>query len=1152
MAAGWRRLCMAVISVAFAAQAGAADYIADIEDATKNAYASGTVTLSGIRWDLTQALINGSDADWKNGARAIRAQGFSTTSISMLDDKTDGAGTVSFSYRRYGTDTQVEWGVEYSSDQGTTWQALGDTFTGGAAVNTFTAEADVSGNFRMRIICKAEGTPSNRRLNIDDIFIGSFEGVDETPPVLAAANPLTPANGQTGVSLTPTYTIRFSETVYSIPGGLIELRKSSDDSLVEAFDIEDFFSVMIENSTVTVTPFAALEHGTSYHLTIQPDTLEDEAGNPFEGFTSKDVWAFTTVPADTTGPVAVTLTPAADKAEATAGRPLTAEVRFNEAVDLATDGTLGTIKIFKGTETTALETLNPAKISIFGSSDRGVFEFDTVLNGGETYRIEVEGNVFVDAFGNPNLPFSWSFTGFDISNMKVAVNKFLNNDTTDVVELLVVADGPGTTQSLEGMVLKDYSGSGDSDNGGAYTFKDVAPWTGVRAGTLIVLTDRVIPATGDDTDLDDSDFVIRANLRDTTLFTVKSGFNIGATDIVQIKAKDSPIAGVSGAMHSLSTGSSGGFYVSAPPAKVSTPGSSSTVYVSHPTSGSEPFPPPSANDFNYGVGGAAVGALTFGMPNNARNGQFIDYLRGTNSVSVSIASTSRYVSELASVQTDAITINISQPAAGDTTVNLSASPAGAITLPASVVIPTGSTSALVSFTPVSDGVAVGNRDITISATVGGMDPGTAVLTLVEEHFQNPPVVINKYQNGAPDKIELLVIQDGADLSGMIIKDFSTEMSGDGGGKFLFTDAPLWKYLPSGTLVVLSNSTDAEEEDFDPSDFVVKVRLRNTTYFNSNAGLGLNIGLDLANVEMVMLKAAGSSPAGLSGSIHTLAGGRTFANPEVAGALYYQVAAPKTLAESGGAGVYIVNSNSTLADFHGTDAVGGTSLSGLFGLPNNETNEIYINALRAAAAPMAPKIVSSLTATGTIGTSFSYTISATGTPTSYNATGLPSGLGIDTLTGIISGTPAGPGTTNVTITATNGVGTGTETLVITIEGGATGFSSWLAAHDPSGSIAGDHDGDGVPNGVEYFFGLTGSGFTANPQLVNGKITWPDAGVADLVYAVQTSSTLAEGSWVDVPEGDLDLTVAGFISYTPPVSTPGAPKLFIRFLVETPPN
>lgn len=86
---------------------------------------------------------------------------------------------------------------------------------------------------------------------------------------------------------------------------------------------------------------------------------------------------------------------------------------------------------------------------------------------------------------------------------------------------------------------------------------------------------------------------------------------------------------------------------------------------------------------------------------------------------------------------------------------------------------------------------------------------------------------------------------------------------------------------------------------------------------------------------------------------------------------------------------------------------------------------------------APVISSSLTATSQAGEAFSYSITGTNTPTSYGAIGLPAGLSVNTVTGAITGTwpitpfpQTQPATISFTISATNGSGTGSATLVVT--------------------------------------------------------------------------------------------------------------------------
>jgi hypothetical protein len=79
----------------------------------------------------------------------------------------------------------------------------------------------------------------------------------------------------------------------------------------------------------------------------------------------------------------------------------------------------------------------------------------------------------------------------------------------------------------------------------------------------------------------------------------------------------------------------------------------------------------------------------------------------------------------------------------------------------------------------------------------------------------------------------------------------------------------------------------------------------------------------------------------------------------------------------------------------------------------------------------PVITSAGAVNGASGSAFSYTITASGIPTSFEATGLPPGLTINTATGLISGTPTVTGNYNVTITARNSLGFGSATLTIIV-------------------------------------------------------------------------------------------------------------------------
>ncbi|HEY4846723.1 MAG TPA: DUF4082 domain-containing protein, partial [Methylocella sp.] len=123
----------------------------------------------------------------------------------------------------------------------------------------------------------------------------------------------------------------------------------------------------------------------------------------------------------------------------------------------------------------------------------------------------------------------------------------------------------------------------------------------------------------------------------------------------------------------------------------------------------------------------------------------------------------------------------------------------------------------------------------------------------------------------------------------------------------------------------------------------------------------------------------------------------------------------------------------------------------------------------------------LTASGTVGSPFSYTITATKNPTSFNAAGLPAGLSINTTTGVIAGTPTAAGTSSVTLSATNGLGTGSATLAVTI---SVPPPSSLFSGITTPPIVIQNDSNSIELGVKFTAStagsITGARFYKNPQ------------------------------------------------------------------------
>ncbi len=266
---------------------------------------------------------------------------------------------------------------------------------------------------------------------------------------------------------------------------------------------------------------------------------------------------------------------------------------------------------------------------------------------------------------------------------------------------------------------------------------------------------------------------------------------------------------------------------------------------------------------------------------------------------------------------------------------------GATGLPAGLSINTAT--GLISGTPGESGTF----PLTLSATGDG-GTATADYTLVvrEESADAAiplQVVVNKFLNdGTADFVELLVAANGvrgdtADLRGMVIKDFSSNSGADAGGKYFFTDSPVWRAVRAGTLVVLASSNATE--DLDPSDFVLRANLSNTDLFTSASG-----GFDLTASDMVMIKPAGTGADGIAGGMHALSAGNR-------GSQYSSFTGKKLNASRSLSSTrpyaYALNNTTSLADFWSSSGA-DTARSLTFGAGSNSRNTGFISSLRSSA------------------------------------------------------------------------------------------------------------------------------------------------------------------------------------------------------------
>jgi hypothetical protein len=106
---------------------------------------------------------------------------------------------------------------------------------------------------------------------------------------------------------------------------------------------------------------------------------------------------------------------------------------------------------------------------------------------------------------------------------------------------------------------------------------------------------------------------------------------------------------------------------------------------------------------------------------------------------------------------------------------------------------------------------------------------------------------------------------------------------------------------------------------------------------------------------------------------------------------------------------------------GTPTTVGTTVASLVatnGVGAGPTRDLTIVIGPSLSAPV---ISGAMSVSGQVGVSFSYGITASGTPTSYELTGAPAWMLLNTTTGVITGTPTSPGSFAVSAVARNAAG-----------------------------------------------------------------------------------------------------------------------------------
>ena len=151
-------------------------------DLAKSIYTNLTPELVANRyWVLSNAVVSSSASDLTNGLKSLRLR--APGGFLLQGTLTNGIGTLSFNYGRYGTDAGVSIAAQYK--KGTNdWATIATVGTAGVTnLTAANATANVLGPVEFRFICS--GT-TDLRANVDDVVIAEYTLPDEPVDALCA------------------------------------------------------------------------------------------------------------------------------------------------------------------------------------------------------------------------------------------------------------------------------------------------------------------------------------------------------------------------------------------------------------------------------------------------------------------------------------------------------------------------------------------------------------------------------------------------------------------------------------------------------------------------------------------------------------------------------------------------------------------------------------------------------------------------------------------------------------------------------------------------------------------------------------------------------------------------------------------------------
>ena len=262
----------------------------------------------------------------------------------------------------------------------------------GSSQITITPSSNFSGGETYYVLVDStafDDSVSNSYEGISSTTALNFTTVDNTAPTLSSS---TPADNATGVAVDANIVLNFDENV-DTESGNITIKKTSDNSTVEAIDVTGGQVSGSGGTQITINPSSNLSGSTEYYVLIDASAFDDSAGNSYAGISSTTALSFTTVDSD--NPTLSSSTPTDNSEDVSIDSDIV--LNFSESVDVET----GNITIKKSSDDSTVEQIDVtgSNVSGTGSSEITVSPSNDFEYGTEYY-VLIDATAFDDASSN--------------------------------------------------------------------------------------------------------------------------------------------------------------------------------------------------------------------------------------------------------------------------------------------------------------------------------------------------------------------------------------------------------------------------------------------------------------------------------------------------------------------------------------------------------------------------------------------------------------------------------------------------------------------------------------------------------------------------------------------------------------------------------